>query len=471
MIGIPNEFVLFALTLLGVALWHHRTLEVATTGLVAITLYKLTFGSFRDGAGLDGLVAHLSHEWVIVANLGCLLLGFALLSRHFERSHITSALPDVLPDDWRGAFLLLVIVFVLSSFLDNIAGALIGGTMAHSLFKKHHIGYLAAIVAASNAGGAGSVLGDTTTTMMWIDGVSPKDVLPAYVAALTALCVFGLPASVQQQAYSPIVKDVKHRPSIDWMRVGIVLTILSAAIGANVVVNLRFPVYADGFPFIGVAVWAIILLSAPIRQPDWHLLTEASRGAAFLLSLVIAASMMPVEHLPAASWQTAFGMGFVSAVFDNIPLTKLALDQGGYDWGVLAYSVGFGGSMIWFGSSSGVALANLFPQARSVGAWIRHGWYVPVAYVVGFFVMLGLLGWHPQPSQRAGLHKARPKSARYADDPPRHDRNQIHARSDLSLFTEMELHNLRWHTDRHVSFFKFESAWATRTRRPLGSSQ
>lgn len=406
MTGIPNEFVLFALTLLGVAVWHHRTLEVVTTGLIAITLYKLTFGSFRDGVGLDGLLAHLSNEWVIVANLGCLLLGFALLSRHFEKSDITSALPHVLPDDWRGAFLLLVIVFVLSSFLDNIAGALIGGTMAHSLFKKHHIGYLAAIVAASNAGGAGSVVGDTTTTMMWIDGVSPKDVLVAYVAAMTALCVFGLPASVQQQAYSPIIKDVKHRPSIDWMRVGIVLAILFAAIGANVAVNLSFPRYADSFPFIGVAVWAIILLATPIRQPDWHVLSEAIRGATFLLSLVIAASMMPVEHLPAASWQTTFCMGFVSAVFDNIPLTKLALDQGGYDWGVLAYAVGFGGSMIWFGSSSGVALSNLFPQARSVGAWIRHGWYVPVAYVVGFFVMLGLLGWHPQPSHRAGLHKA-----------------------------------------------------------------
>ncbi len=69
MAGIPIEFVLFALTLLGVALLHHRTLEVAATGLVAITLYKLAFGSFRGNAGFDGLVAHLSHEWVIVANL------------------------------------------------------------------------------------------------------------------------------------------------------------------------------------------------------------------------------------------------------------------------------------------------------------------------------------------------------------------------------------------------------------------
>ena len=54
-----------------------------------------------------------------------------------------------MPDDWKGGFLLLVIVFVLSSFLDNIAAALIGGTMAAGVFrKKVHIGYLAAIVAA-----------------------------------------------------------------------------------------------------------------------------------------------------------------------------------------------------------------------------------------------------------------------------------------------------------------------------------
>ena len=86
--------------------------------------------------------------------------------------------------------------------------------------------------------------------------------------------------------------------------------------------------------------------------------------------------MMPVEKLPAASWQTALGLGFVSAVFDNIPLTALALKQGGYDWGYLAYAVGFGGSMIWFGSSAGVALANMYPEAKSVGRWLSHGWHV-----------------------------------------------------------------------------------------------
>lgn len=114
---------------------------------------------------------------------------------------------------------------------------------------------------------------------------------------------------------------------------------------------------------------------------------EASKGALFLVTLVALASLMPVDRLPEASALSTLGLGFLSAVFDNIPLTALALNQGGYDWALLAYAVGFGGSMVWFGSSAGVALSNLFPEARSVFAWLREGWFVPVAYVAGFAAM------------------------------------------------------------------------------------
>src|SRR4026209_1505678 len=77
--------------------------------------------------------------------------------------------------------------------------------------------------------------------------------------------------------------------------------------------------------------------------------------------------MMPVEKLPEASWRTALGLGFVSAVFDNIPLTALSLEQGGYDWGMLAYAVGYGGSMLWFGSSAGGGGLDPVPPAASAG--------------------------------------------------------------------------------------------------------
>jgi Na+/H+ antiporter NhaD/arsenite permease-like protein len=401
MFGIPIDFVLFGLTLLGVALFHRHTLRVALIGLLSIAAYKIVFTGFKTGPGLTGFWLHLGHEWVILANLLCLLAGFALLSRHFEKSHVPVVLPKYLPHDWKGGLVLLVMVWILSSFLDNIAGALIGGAMAHQLFRaKVHIAYLAAIVAASNAGGAWSVVGDTTTTMMWIAGVSPVVVFDAIIASSVALLVFAIPAAIKQQKYSPILERTHEHTHLDWGRVGIVAFILLLAIGTNVAINVKFPQFADHFPFIGVAVWVAILATAVVRRPDWEVLPETLKGSIFLLSLVLCASMMPVEKLPAASWQTAFGLGFLSALFDNIPLTALALKQGGYDWGFLAYAVGFGGSMIWFGSSAGVALTNLFPEGRSVGLWIRHGWWVAVAYVIGFFAMLGVWGWHPDSPQK-----------------------------------------------------------------------
>ena len=396
MFDIPIEFILFALTLLGVALFHRYTLRVALTGLAAIVIYKIVFTGFKTGPGLTGFWLHLGHEWVILVNLLCLLAGFALLSRHFEKSHVPVVLPKYLPHDWKGAFVLLVMVWILSSFLDNIAAALIGGAMAHQLFRgKVHIAYLAAIVAASNAGGAWSVVGDTTTTMMWIAGISPALVFDAIIASSVALFIFAIPAAITQQKYSPILERTHEHTKLDLGRVGIVAFILVLAIGTNVMINVKFPQFADHFPFIGVAVWVAILATAVVRRPDWEVLPETLKGSIFLLSLVLCASMMPVEKLPAASWPSAFGLGFLSAVFDNIPLTALALKQGGYDWGFLAYAVGFGGSMIWFGSSAGVALTNLFPEGRSVGLWLRHGWWVAVAYVIGFFAMLSVWGWHP----------------------------------------------------------------------------
>lgn len=379
LLGIRVEFFLFALTLLGVALFHDRTLDVALTGLMSIVLLKyLTVADFS-------FAHHLWGEAPILVNLVGLLLGFAVLARHFEQSEIPEILPRFLPDDWKGGFALLAVVFVLSSVLDNIAAAMIGGTVAlHVFHRRIHIGYLAAIVGASNAGGSGSVLGDTTTTMIWVEGVPAVDVLYAYAGALPAFLFFAVVASRQQHAHHPIQAEPVGDHKVVWTRVLAVVLILAGAVVANI--ELDFP---------AAGVWIAVLIAALFTRTDWKAVPATAKGALFLLTLVTSASLMPVETLPVASWQTAFGLGWVSAVFDNIPLTKLALEQGGYDWGVLAFAVGFGGSMIWFGSSAGVALSNMFPEARSVVNWIRHGWHIGVGYAVGFAVLLVGHGWHP----------------------------------------------------------------------------
>ncbi len=381
--AVPFEFVLFVLTLVGVALFHHHTLAVAAGGLAAVLAYKVLFvDAFQP-------VSHFLHEWRIVANLLGLLVGFAILAKYFEDSGVPRWIPRILPDrgPW-GGFVLLCYVWILSSFLDNIAGAMIGGVIARTAFRgKVSVGYLAAIVAASNAGGAWSVVGDTTTTMMWIAGVPAAGVFDAILPSAVALLCFGLVASAAQQRYSPIVaEDRTEAIAIDGGRLAIVALILAGAIATNLLLD---------FPAAGV--WGAILLGALLRAPTWHEIPGAAKGAVFLLSLVLCASMMPVKSLPEPGWASTFVLGFVSAVFDNIPLTKLALNQGGYDWGVLAYAVGFGGSMIWFGSSAGVAISKDFPDARDTGRWLREGWFVGAAYVVGFLAMVLTLGWRPIP--------------------------------------------------------------------------
>jgi Na+/H+ antiporter NhaD/arsenite permease-like protein len=397
LLGIPVEFYLFGLMLVGVAALHDNALEVSLGGFALILAYEALVTQFPTGPGMGALAEHAAHEWVIITNLLLLLIGFELLSNQFERSNISDHLPDLLPDDWKGGLALLGIVFVLSAFLDNIAAAVLGGVMAKHLYQgRVSIGFLAAIVASANAGGAGSVIGDTTTTLMWLKGVSPITVLPAFVAAFAAFAIIGPLGAKAQQRFQPILARDEAGHPLEWRRIWIVAIVLAAAVTANILAN-ALSEGEETAPWLGMALWAALLVTSLWAKPDWSVIKHGAKGAFFLCALVAAASLMPLGGLPDPSWQSAFGLGVVSSVFDNIPLTVLALRQGGYDWALLAFAVGYGGSMVWFGSSAGVALTNLYPEGRSVGAWLKQGWFVAVGYAVGFLVMLMLLGWNPAP--------------------------------------------------------------------------
>ena len=140
--------MLFALTLLGVALFHRHTLQVALTGLAVITLYKLVFTGFKTGPGLGGSALHMAHEWVILTNLLGLLLGFALLSNHFERSNVPEVLPRYPARRLEGR---------LRAAGDRVRAVLVPRQHRRRADRRHHgrrvfrkkvhIGYLAAIVA------------------------------------------------------------------------------------------------------------------------------------------------------------------------------------------------------------------------------------------------------------------------------------------------------------------------------------
>jgi Na+/H+ antiporter NhaD/arsenite permease-like protein len=410
-LGIPIEFLLFALMLAGVALFHRKALTISIVGLLVIFAFETFVTAYPTGRGVAALGAHARHEWVTIANLFLLLIGFELLSNQFERSNISDHLPNLLPDAFAGSVALLAVIFVLAAFLDNIAAAVLGGVMARHLYRgRVTVAFIAALVAASNAGGAGSVIGDTTTTIMWLKGVSALTVLPAYVAAIPAFVIVALFGARAQHRFQPIMDNDEPGHALEWRRIWIVAFILAAAVSANVLAT-SLSSGEETAPWLGMALWAAILVTSLAARPDWSVMRHGAKGAVFLVCLVAAASLMPLKGLPEPSWQTAFGLGILSSVFDNIPLTALALRQGGYDWALLSFAVGFGGSMVWFGSSAGVAITNLYPEGRSLGRWITEGWFVPVAYLVGFFVMLGVLGWNPTAESASPWPRVAPAAA------------------------------------------------------------
>ncbi|MEZ5979452.1 MAG: citrate transporter [Planctomycetota bacterium] len=395
--GIPIEYGLFVGTLLGITLAHHFSLHIAFGGLVATAVFKTI-------AIADFSFAHeVAHEWVILGDLLGLLVGFGLLADHFERSGVPERIPNYLPKGALGAFCLLVAVFVMSSFLDNIAAAMIGGGVASSVFKRRvHISYLAGIVVASNAGGAGSVIGDTTTTMMWLHGHSPLKMVPAFIGAIVTLVISGSIASWVQNRYAPLEQEGKNADPIDGKRLVAVASILVAAVVANVLRKGPLGPYEHMAPLLAIAIWLALGVTSILRRPTWSLVPGLTKASAFLLCLVLTAAFMPLDTLPKPSAGSSFVIGAVSAVFDNIPLTAIALSQDGYDWAILAFTVGVGGSMTWFGSSAGVALCARFPAGKSVANWVRQGWHVPVAYAAGFYVLHLAIGWNPDYEHHEG---------------------------------------------------------------------
>ena len=79
------------------------------------------------------------------------------------------------------------------------------------------------------------------------------------------MLVFGVPAPLQQQRYSPTTKEPVAGIVVDRARVFIVALILVIAIVVHVVINVRFNEISDTFPFIGAAVWVTLLVCVPLR--------------------------------------------------------------------------------------------------------------------------------------------------------------------------------------------------------------
>ncbi|WP_092401227.1 MULTISPECIES: hypothetical protein [Candidatus Ichthyocystis] len=389
------DIFFFLLSVLCIALFEKHSKFFIFAGSVSIVASRLLVSH----ESLGNIFLPITSNITFLIDLFFILTTFSFVSEHIERSRITLVIKRIIPRNAMGYFCLLLITFLLSTFLDNILAALVCGTVAQKIIGNISVQFIAAIVAAANAGGAGSALGDTTTTMLWLSGVPATKLIYAFYGSVIALFLFGIPASLNQYKKTKIENcqgmssnnethlpvDKTHLP-VDKTRLLLVAFLLLMLIVTNSIKNR----YTDtqlikDYPITGIFMLFMCFLTAITRNiPRKNIIGNMS-GHIILLGLIVNAHLINISSLPTPSALSTLIIGIVSACIDNIPLTAMAIEQKGYNWPLLAFSVGFGGSLLWFGSSAGIILTHHLKKGRTIREWLSLP--LILSFVVGFYLI------------------------------------------------------------------------------------
>ncbi|MET4385331.1 Na+/H+ antiporter NhaD/arsenite permease-like protein [Bradyrhizobium sp. F1.4.3] len=316
------------------------------------------------------------------------------------------------------------VAFFLSSILDNLTTTIVMVSLIQRLIarREDRLLFASLIVIAANAGGAWTVIGDVTTTMLWIGGqISPLKImgavfLPSLVNLLVPLAFI---------SFSLKGKTVAPPPSDGLQGVNRFERNLMFCLGLGVLIAVpAFKTVTHLPPFMGVllglgAVWLVGEIvhrdkDEHVRRPLSlaHALTQIDMGSiVFFVGILLAVACLEHAGLLSmlAKWlNAALGrqdiivvvLGLLSAVIDNVPL--VAATMGMYDlahhpadsflWEFIAYCAGTGGSILIIGSAAGVAAMGL---ERIEFLWYARRIAVPAlaGYLAGAVVYVAQHAW------------------------------------------------------------------------------
>ncbi len=305
--------------------------------------------------------------------------GFTIITDRIKSLHKVTLL-------WTVCFL----TFFLSAVLDNLTTTIVMVSLMKKLVKDREtrLFFCGMIVIAANAGGAWTVIGDVTTTMLWIaDKISTVEVmkgliLPSLACLIIPLIIASLmlKGNVERPDKSGSHHDKTLKP---WH------SSLFLAIGfAGLIFVPIFKSVTHLPPFMGMmfSLSVIWIISEFVK----HDLDEATRSSTnvvgvlkkidtasilFFLGILLAVGTLQSSGVlrTVAAWLSdnvsnmqlvALIIGLLSAVVDNVPLVAAGI--GMYDfprddsfWLFLAYCAGTGGSCLIIGSAAGVAAMGL----------------------------------------------------------------------------------------------------------------
>ncbi len=351
----------------------------ACTGYIFFLMYG--FPLIGDAVSAAPVKHHLKEEVRELLNLGGLLIGFACLAHQFEKAGISKLFASKIMNKFGGKMaesLILSMIWLLSGFCDNIASALVGMGLMVIIHGKFRLRLVLLVTIVANAGGAYSVVGDTTTTFLWIKGISQVELLPAFIPSLVCLITavfFGVWLMKDDHKHVTIPSD---NIDVTWWRFFVILMCIVGAFTCN---------FKFGFPCLGIV--PLILLTA--KERGWEPIKEGSSAASFLLPLIVSAGFinlgLVIPHDALCSTTMVISTAWISAIIDNIPVTKVLFEAQVGHWSLLAFCVGVGGSLTYFGSTTSVAVIESYHAEVQEELkndkfknlflyWIVRGWFM-----------------------------------------------------------------------------------------------
>jgi len=384
----------------------------------------LFMAATRPGAHFAEELTHMASE--IMGIVGFLLCAMTLVE----------ILVDFQFFDWlryrliklglgnRGQFFAITLcTFFFSAALDNLTTSIVMLRIAAMFFRGKSLFFTAcAIISAANSGGAWSPIGDITTFMLWaakkftVEQVIQTTLLPSLVSfAVVALWLSRGIEKVNDDENSDLLT------SMHWSQWIIITLCLASFTGPFFAVQAGLPAFTGLMMGLGI-VWMIQEMFRKVLKHEVSLMDKKIEALIekidipslqFFIGILSAVTALHMVGSLQAMTQILYGegdqrtilghviLGILSAIFDNVPLTAIAIQSlsgtDGILWSLLAFTVGTGGSILVIGSAAGVVAIGIIDKLReefgkdsvdalSFGAYAKHA---ALPNLIGFFAGIG----------------------------------------------------------------------------------
>lgn len=303
------------------------------------------------------------------------------------------------------------LAFFMSAVLDNLTSTIVMVSLIKKLIKDDsRLLYVGMVIVAANAGGAWTVIGDVTTTMLWIGGklsvigVMFALIVPSIICLVLPLLVLG--RGLKGQSFPPKSPDeqVEEAMLTPFFQKLFLFCGLFGLLSVPV-----FKIVTHLPPFIGMlGSLSLMWLLSDITRRGFEEKIKSTTHVIEILRRVDTASilfflgiLLAVECLASTGVLVSLARsldnaipsrdavcvitGLVSAIVDNVPLVAAAINMYEYPtdhtfWHLLAFTAGTGGSCLIIGSAAGVAAMGL--DKITFGYYLKK--VAPLA-LVGYF--------------------------------------------------------------------------------------